>query len=959
MALRAAELEILYTANTTGVDQGEKKVRDSAQRIESKPAVKKVDADASEALAGMDRVETEAKKLVSERAVLQLDAEVTRAERELERAQNKVEDLRIRADAGFEVTADVKRAEANLSRLEQKTDRLKALRATVYAEADTSQAEAALDGLSDQAGAAGAEAGKAAGDELGGSLVDALQAIPIAGGVILAGVAIGKAVAGAVQDGLQQEVGFDRLEALTGISPSSALRIGRAAGEAYANVFGDSVEANLDTARLALQFKIIDADTTTRDAQKVVEGIAGIADVLGEEVQPVARAVTQLLRTGLATSAQQAFDIIAAGEREGVNIGEDLLDTLNEYSTQFRKLGLDGPQALGLLSQGLRSGARDSDVAADALKEFAIRAVDPAMKQGFEEVGFSWEDLSRRISEGGPVAAAALDETLDRIRQMPDPAEQAAAAVALFGTQSEDMAAALLGMDLSTAAEQLGQVEGAAQRMFDTLADNDASKIEQAGRNIEVATDAIKGALASVAADPIGEVANFVSENRGPVLSFFADLVTGAFDFGIAIAESSAAGAEGLGRLVSGPLATAVSGLAQVSGFFGRGEDAQALKDLATEMRGFSDETDAAAGFIRDKLVPSLEEGKRSVGGYLEGAVNLGYLNDASLRLADALDVVGDNGEGAKLSLEGVDVANLSASKSGEILERQLVNAASALEEQLAAAEATGEGQDDLTQRYNATRDALISQIEQMGIGRDAAAALVDEVLRTPEKASTAFSSNAPEQQGLVQNLAQRIETLPDGSVVIRADTSPAQAAIDAIQTYWSNRGITIPAYTIRQDAAASARGEGRAYGGPITGPGGPRDDLVPIMASNGEHMLTADEVRGAGGHSAVYRLRQMLAAGSLRLADGGPVTAPPDSTWRTPGTRVDIVERSLAPVMPIAAPAPSAPPARESESGVAVFKLYDASGHLMATMQGVAEGVVESARRSEIVALRSSLASA
>ena len=39
-------------------------------------------------------------------------------------------------------------------------------------------------------------------------------------------------------------------------------------------------------------------------------------------------------------------------------------------------------------------------------------------------------------------------------------------------------------------------------------------------------------------------------------------------------------------------------------------------------------------------------------------------------------------------------------------------------------------------------------------------------------------------------------------------------------------------------------------HGGTIHGPGGPRDDLVPVMASNGEYMLSKAAVDAAGGGS-------------------------------------------------------------------------------------------------------------
>src|SRR3546814_1114465 len=61
------------------------------------------------------------------------------------------------------------------------------------------------------------------------------------------------------------------------------------------------------------------------------------------------RAVAKMIKTGLAKNAEEAFDILTRGAQTGANEAEDLLDTFSEYSTQFRKLGLDGKTAMGLL----------------------------------------------------------------------------------------------------------------------------------------------------------------------------------------------------------------------------------------------------------------------------------------------------------------------------------------------------------------------------------------------------------------------------------------------------------------------------------------------------------------------------------------------------------------------------------------------------------------------------------
>lgn len=827
-SLKAAELEILYTVNTDQVGKAEKDVKASGERIEKKPITAKVDADAKGALASMDRVEATAKKLVSRDTSLKLDADISRAETNLEKAKQRLADLEVRALGGLDVTADTKRAEANLQRVERNLKALQSARTQIEVEADTSGAEASLE---DVKGAAG-ESGEDAGKEFGDNIVAALVSIPIAGAVIGIGVAAGKALIDGLNDGLQIEVGYDRLQALTGVDEATALRLGRAAGEAYANNFGESIEANMDTTRLALQFDLIDEQGTTRDAQKVVQGLAGIADVLGEDVQAVARTTTTLLRTGLAKSAEEAFDIIAAGAREGVNIGGDLLDTYNEYSTQFRKLGIDGPQSLGLLSQALRGGARDSDVAADALKEFAIRAVDPAMEESFERVGFSWSDLSERISRGGPDAAAALDETLDKLRAIEDPAMRDAAAVELFGTKSEDMAAALYEMDLSNAVDQLDGVTGSAQRMFDTLASNDASKIEQAQRNIEVAVQGIQGTLATAFSEPLGEFADWVSANRGPLMQFLLDLANGALDFAVAATEST-------GEFVSGPLAELVDGLANVVDIFNWFEGKpQGLVDLAEGMRDFDSTTGDA--------VAKIEQVRDRVNEYAEPVVALGYLNDKSLELAKSIGDVGTAADGTTVS--------------SEALETQVRNAVTAMQAEIDAAQAAGESQANLEERHKTATDALLGQLQAMGLTEQAARDLI----------------------------------AAGGTVVVNADVSGADREMQGFWDRWNNGEITVEvksmlSYAVNSGSAGSiprvpnARGniiEFMANGG-LT-PMAPQATMVPAntwrVVGDRTDVSEAYIPMDGSPRSMSLLLEAMRRMGVIPMATGG-VTGPAPST--------------------------------------------------------------------------------
>lgn len=64
------------------------------------------------------------------------------------------------------------------------------------------------------------------------------------------------------------------------------------------------------------------------------------------------------------------------------------------------------------------------------------------------------------------------------------------------------------------------------------------------------------------------------------------------------------------------------------------------------------------------------------------------------------------------------------------------------------------------------------------------------------------------------------------------------------------------------------------ATGGAIRGPGTGTSDSILSLVSNGEHVLTADEVNKAGGQGEIYRLRAAIRAGTLpKFATGGAVS--------------------------------------------------------------------------------------
>ncbi|MFC8201274.1 phage tail tape measure protein [Streptomyces sp. NPDC057298] len=352
-----------------------------------------------------------------------------------------------------------------------------------------------------------------------------------------AAAGIGAGVAAALGVGvaanLNMEAASDKLAAQLGIGPAKAAELSKVSASVYEDAWGDSIET-VNEAVKGVYSNIGDTSKAKGGLEGVTTKALALADTFGQEVGPTTAAVGQMLKTGLADNADEAFDILTRGFQTGANKADDLLDTVGEYGTQWRKFGLDGETAMGLLSQGLKGGARDADIVADSIKEFSIRAIDGSKTtaDGFKAIGLDAGTMAAKIAKGGDSASGALDLTLDRLRAIKDPVKRSAAAVQLFGTQSEDLGDALYALDPSKAVATIGKVGGAADKMVKTVGDNPKAALESfkrqaIGRLAEIAGTFVKFALDNKAvmeplAYTLGGVALAVLAIKGGMMAWAA-----------------------------------------------------------------------------------------------------------------------------------------------------------------------------------------------------------------------------------------------------------------------------------------------------------------------------------------------------------------------------------------------------------------------------------------------------
>lgn len=461
-------------------------------------------------------------------------ARVGEATDEVAKREKELQDLR---DAGV---ADVRVQAARVAAAKKEEEEAIREAAKAYDEyeraaqqagnAGTQSSQNFLGGLrGGLAGLSGAGAEAAGGFAEGFAGSAAIARLGAAGGpiglalaaVAALGIGAGKLLAANIAEGMESLANKDLFAAQVGMDPANIGEFSKAAADAFTSQWGESIEQNMQAARFAVQGGLLNRDATDDDISAVIGNLQSLAQIMGVDVSEAARAAGQLMRGGFAESTEQAFDILVSGSQRGLDISGDWLDTVNEYSTQFRKLGLDGEEALGLLQQGLEGGARDTDIVADSMKEFSIRAVDGSKDsaEAFAALGFNAADMRAKFQQGGDTARTAFGAVLTAIRGLDSEEQKQLVWVRLFGTQWEDMGDAINRMDLSTARGQFTETEGAAKKAQEALGAH-ASGWDALGRQIDTTFGKLKEWLADT------QIGRFFSTDLPRSAGMFMDIFT-------------------------------------------------------------------------------------------------------------------------------------------------------------------------------------------------------------------------------------------------------------------------------------------------------------------------------------------------------------------------------------------------------------------------------------------------
>lgn len=353
------------------------------------------------------------------------------------------------------------------------------------------------DGLTSGARQAGEQAGQAAGDGLTdaseqgaeratGGILDKLGGLKA--GVIGVGAAAGALLMGAFSEAMDQQQINAKLSAQLGATPAQSKRYGQAAGELFTRGFVDNYQEGADTIRASASAGLIPPDATIGQLTSISSKVADVANAFNLDLGDTAVAVGQLMRNGLAPDANTALDMIAEGLRGTDKRADDLLETITEYSPKFKEAGLSGKTSLGLLRQGLKAGAKDTDKIADAMKELQLQVTSGGSAQmaALESLHLNSKQVADDMAAGGKRGEHAMDQVLDKLREVgPNSTTAKQAVQTLFGGPGEDLGAALFALDVDKASKSMDGAAGSTKRLGDQLHDTAANRVERFKRGLQ------------------------------------------------------------------------------------------------------------------------------------------------------------------------------------------------------------------------------------------------------------------------------------------------------------------------------------------------------------------------------------------------------------------------------------------------------------------------------------------
>lgn len=297
----------------------------------------------------------------------------------------------------------------------------------------------------------------------------------------------------------------NRLSATTGVVGEKMTTLRNVMERVYADNFGTDIQ---DVADTIATVNANLSDLSTEEMEKATKAALTLRDAFAYETEESTRAASAIQKN-FGGSVEGAFSLIAAGAQNGLDFSGELMDTINEYSGQFSKLGFSADGMFQLLQSGADSTAWNLDKVGDAIKEFSIRSIDGSKTtaDAFSGLGYDAGKMMELFAAGGDEANKAFYDVTQSLMAVDDKVRQDAIGVALFGTMWEDLGTEAM-QAMSEASTATYDVQGALEQITSIMFEDLGSELEGVRRKAEEIFRLIGEQLAPYAQEGLEYISN-------------------------------------------------------------------------------------------------------------------------------------------------------------------------------------------------------------------------------------------------------------------------------------------------------------------------------------------------------------------------------------------------------------------------------------------------------------------
>lgn len=487
-------------------------------------------------------------------------------------------------------------------------------------------------------------------------------------------VAVGTA---AIKFSSDSQDAFQQFAAATGTASNEMGKYKDMINDVYKDNFGESINDVAEAMATVNQNMSYLDDSAL---QRCTEYAYTLSDTFGYDVAESTRAANSLIRN-FGIEANEAFNLIVQGRQNGLDFSGELLDSINEYAPQFKKMGMSADEMFSVFVNGAQNGAFNLDKIGDAVKENAIRAIDcsDTTAEGFKALGLDATETAKKFAAGGEAADEAFNQVIVGLSAMEDPIERNTAGVNLFGTMWEDLGPEVV-MSLSTTNDAIDMTRESMESLVNVKYDTLSGALGGLWRTIQVdVLQPIGNQLIPYVTKGINAIQKFtdkwnklgpatqktivkfaaVAAAAGPVLLGFGKVSTGietlVSDTGkigsVLKKLTGASGFSGLAKVMTGPFGIAAAAVAAAALLIYKNWDriapilqkigdrfAEFWQTVKPQLEPFVEFVEKIASYLKETFGPVVKEIFNFAGEFIVGTFDtIGVAIDALLTMFEGI----------------------------------------------------------------------------------------------------------------------------------------------------------------------------------------------------------------------------------------------------------------------------------------------------------------------------------